>query len=99
MEVSDSRRIPSGLFEERKIDEICKDCFSAESDRIAEIGDKFIHYFVNNASSDGVLFKTIKEITSDMDIPHQSLTKVLKVLEGNEVIYRRNGIIGLWKEQ
>ena len=98
MEVSESSKIESSPFAERKVEEVCRDCFSSESERIAETGEKFIDYFVENASSDGVLFKTIKEITRDINIPHQSLSKVLKVLEDKKVIYRRNGIIGLWKE-
>lgn len=98
MEASESRKTVSGPFTERRVEEICNDCFSSESERIAETGEKFIHYFVNNASPDGVLFKTIKEITHDINIPHQSLSKVLKVLEDKKIIYRRNGIIGLWKK-
>ena len=96
MEISESSKSASNLFAERTIEEICKDCFSSESERIAEIGERFIVYFAKNASADGVLFKTIKEITDDINIPHQSISKVLKVLEDKKVIYRRNGIIGLW---
>lgn len=98
MKVSENHKALSGPFTERRMEEICNDCFSSESERIAETGKKFVHYFVVNASSDGVLFKTIKEITRDLNIPHQSLSKVLKVLEDKKVIYRRNGIIGMWKE-
>ncbi|WP_033543088.1 MarR family transcriptional regulator [Planococcus sp. CAU13] len=98
MKLSDGSNIQSSPFAEQRVEEMCKECFSSESDRVTEIGEKFIEYFVKNASSDGVLFKTIKEITQDINIPHQSLSKVLKVLEDKKVIYRRNGIIGLWKE-
>ena len=98
MEVRESSITNSVQFTKRSVDEVCKDCFSSESERIAEIGEKFLDYFVRNASSDGVLFKTIKEITKDIEIPHQSLSKVLKVLEEKKLIYRRNGIIGLWEE-
>lgn len=98
MEVRESSKTDSNLFAKRSVDEVCQDCFSSESDRIAETGEKFMEYFVRNASSDGVLFKTIKEITRDIEIPHQSLSRVLKVLEDKKVIYRRNGIIGLWSE-
>lgn len=97
MEVSESRKTQSNHFAEHKVEEICKECFSSESNRVAETGEKFVHYFAENASSDGVLFKTIKEITREINIPHQSLSKVLKVLEDKRVIYRRNGIIGLWQ--
>ena len=98
MNVSESNKTHSTPYTERRVEEICKDCFSSESESLAETGEKFVDYFVENASSDGVLFKTIKEITRDINIPHQTLSKVLKVLEDKKVIYRRNGIIGLWKE-
>ncbi|WP_422123799.1 replication/maintenance protein RepL [Planococcus sp. X10-3] len=98
MEVSESRKMGSDSLTESKVEEICRDCFVSESERIAETGEKFLDYFVKNASADGVLFKTIKEITTDNNIPHQTLSKVLKVLEDKGVIYRRNGIIGLTKK-
>lgn len=98
MKVSENQKAKSGPFTAHRIEEICNDCFSSESERIAETGEKFVNYFVVNASSDGVLFKTIKEITRDINIPHQSLAKVLKVMEDKKIIYRRNGIIGLRKE-
>lgn len=98
MEVSDSRKYNSGSLTERKFEGVFKDCFVSESERIAETGEKFIEYFIANASTDGVLFKTIKEITADNNIPHQTLSKVLKILEDKGVIYRRNGIIGLVKD-
>ncbi|WKA57628.1 hypothetical protein QWY16_14125 [Planococcus shenhongbingii] len=85
-------------FTEHKILKKCRECFVNETDRIAETGERFIKYFMKNSTPDGVLFKTIKEITMDMNIPHQTLSKVLKTLESNHIIYRRNGIIGLWKE-
>lgn len=91
--VSDSRP-----FTEHKILKKSRDCFANESDRIADTGEKFMKYFMKNATSEGVLFKTIKEITIEMNTPHQTLTKVLKTLENKQVIYRRNGIIGLWKD-
>lgn len=72
-------------------------CFMNEPDRIAETGERFIKYFLRNSTPEGVLFKTIKEITIEMNIPHQTLSRVLKNLESQEIIYRRNGIIGLWK--
>ena len=97
MEVSESRRTETGSLTEQKAEEICKDCFASESERVAETGEIFMGYFVENASRDGVLFRTIKEITTDNKIPHQTLSKVLKVLEDKGVIYRRNGIIGLKK--
>lgn len=85
-------------FTQRKILEESRECLSAESDRIAETGERFISYFMKNASADGVLFKTIKEITTEMNIPHQTLSRVLKALEDKKIIYRRNGIIGIWKQ-
>ncbi|MGI2327486.1 replication/maintenance protein RepL [Planococcus sp. YIM B11945] len=75
-----------------------RSCFSSESPRVAELGEKFIRYFLRNATPEGVLFKTIKEITGELNMPHQTLTKILKALEDHQIIYRRNGIIGLWKE-
>lgn len=56
-------------------------------------------YFLNTCSSEGVLFKTIKEVTIDLNMSHAALTKVLKTLEDRQFIYRRNGIIGLYLEQ
>lgn len=85
-------------FSERKLLNASRECFASEPDRIAEAGERFIKYFLRNASPEGVLFKTIKEITGDINIPHQTLSKVFKKLEEEKVIYRRNGIIGLWKD-
>lgn len=84
-------------FSERTLLNASRECFEKEPDRIADVGERFVKYFCRNASPEGVLFKTIKEITGDMNIPHQTLSKVLKKLEEEEMIYRRNGIIGLWK--
>ncbi|WP_142826056.1 replication/maintenance protein RepL [Planococcus soli] len=86
------------IFSEEKILNECREYFSSETEKTAEIGERFMQYFMKNASPEGVLFKTIKEITTDINISHQTLTKVLKTLESKEIIYRRNGIIGLWKE-
>lgn len=86
------------IFSEEKILTECREYFTSETEKTAEIGEKFMQYFLKNASSEGVLFKTIKQITTDMNISHQTLTKVLKTLESKQIIYRRNGIIGLWKE-
>lgn len=85
-------------FSEEKILKECRHYFSSETARTAEIGERFMEYFIKNASNEGVLFKTIKEITHDLNISHQTLTKVLKRLEEKEIIYRRNGIIGFWNE-
>ncbi len=82
-------------FKKQRIMKQCVNCFAGESERIALIGDKFIKYFMENATQEGVLFKTIKEITLDLNVPHQTLSKVLKALEENQIIYKRNGIIGL----
>ncbi|MDN7241538.1 hypothetical protein QWY14_07020 [Planococcus sp. N028] len=85
-------------FSETKNADLWRECFSSESERIAELGEKFMRYFMKNATREGVLFKTIKEITGDLNIPHQTLSRILKTLEDQQIIYRRNGIIGLWKE-
>ncbi|RNF38402.1 MarR family transcriptional regulator [Planococcus salinus] len=85
-------------FTENKLLDTSRECFAEEPDRIMDAGDRFMKYFLRNASPEGVLFKTIKEITSEMNIPHQTLSKVLKRLEEEEIIYRRNGIIGLWRK-
>ena len=54
-------------------------------------------YFLKNSSSDGALVKTIKEVAFDLNIPAYMLVKILEILEYEKVIYRRRGIIGLWK--
>lgn len=82
-------------FKKQKVIKQCVNCFDGESERIAQIGDRFIMYFMENATQEGVLFKTIKEITQDLNVPHQNLSRVLKALEENQIIYKRNGIIGL----
>lgn len=86
------------IFSEEKLVDNCRAYFSTETEKIAAIGESFLKYFYKNSSSQAVLFKTIKEITADINISHQTLSKVLKILESKEVIYRRNGIIGLRKE-
>ncbi|TWT04907.1 replication/maintenance protein RepL [Planomicrobium sp. CPCC 101079] len=85
-------------FSDTKTIDIWRESFSSESERIAELGEKFMRYFMKNATREGVLFKTIKEITGDLNMPHQTLSKILKTLEDQKIIYRRNGIIGLWKD-
>lgn len=85
------------LSDTKTID-LWRECFSSESERIAELGEKFMRYFMNNATKEGVLFKTIKEITGELNMPHQTLSRILKTLEDQKIIYRRNGIIGLRKE-
>ncbi len=77
----------------------CRAYFSSETERTAAIGEAFVQYFIRNSSSQGVLFKTIKEITAEINISHQTLSKVLRILESKEIIYRRNGIIGLKENQ
>ena len=57
-------------FTEQKVLKECRDCFASEPDRIAETGERFMDYFIKNATPEGVLFKTIKQITMDMNIPH-----------------------------
>lgn len=76
-----------------------KQCFAGQGDKNEKNGEVFMIYFLNNCSSEGVLFKTIKEITADLNISHAVLTKVLKTLEDKQFIYRRNGIIGLHQEK
>ena len=85
-------------FTEHKVLKKSRECFAKESDRIADTGERFMKYFMKNATPEGVLFKTIKEITVEMNTPHQTLSRVLKALESKQIIYRRNGIIGLWKD-
>lgn len=90
--------LESRPFIENNVLKESRECFAGESDRVAETGEKFIAYLLANSTREGVLFKTIKEITVELNIPHQTLSKVLKALETNKIIYRRNGIIGLWRE-
>ncbi len=85
-------------FSDTRTIDIWRESFSSESERIAELSEKFLRYFMKNATREGVLFKTIKEITGDLNMPHQTLSRILKTLEDQKIIYRRNGIIGLWKD-
>lgn len=85
-------------FTDTKTIDLWRESFSSESERIAELSEKFMRYFMKNATREGVLFKTIKEITTELNMPHQTLSKILKKLEDQKIIYRRNGIIGLWKD-
>ncbi|TWT07960.1 MarR family transcriptional regulator [Planococcus sp. CPCC 101016] len=82
---------------EKTIKKEARNCFNKEKEVTAKNGDLFIAYFFRNCTSEGVLFKTIKEITSEMKISHQGLVAILKTLETQQIIYRRNGIIGLRK--
>ncbi|WP_088006201.1 MarR family transcriptional regulator [Indiicoccus explosivorum] len=83
--------------QQRSIQE-CQNSLRSASPALAEKGDRFLEYFQYHATEEGVLFRTIQELTRELDMPHQTLTKILKILESNELIYRRNGIIGLWKK-
>lgn len=98
MAISNSSTLNPDYLQDAKFLKEGRKSLRGESARVSESGEKFLKYFSENASEEGVLFKTIKEITTDLNIPHQTLTKVLKILEQNEIIYRRNAIIGLWKE-
>lgn len=86
-------------MEEKSLLKKSQQCFTGQDDKNTKYGEVFMIYFLNNCSSEGVLFKTIKEITSDLNISHAVLTKVLKTLEDKQFIYRRNGIIGLNQEK
>lgn len=81
--------------EEKGLLQESQQCFAGQDGKSAKNGEIFMIYFLNNCSSGGVLFKTIKEITSDLNMSHAALTKVLKTLEDKQFIYRRNGIIGI----
>lgn len=85
-------------MEEKNILKESRQCFVGQDDKNTKNGEVFMIYFLNNCSSEGVLFKTIKEITADLNMSHAALTKVLKTLEDKQFIYRRNGIIGLHQE-
>ncbi|WP_422124442.1 MarR family transcriptional regulator [Planococcus sp. X10-3] len=76
-----------------------RSCFNDQDEKNRKYGEVFMIYFLANCSSEGVLFKTIKEITTDLNMSHAALTKVLKTLEDKQFIYRRNGIIGLHLEK
>lgn len=84
--------------EQRSILNECADCIQSLPQPLDEKGKRFLAYFEEHATREGVLFKTIRELTTDLHMPHQTLTKVLKELEDRELIYRRNGIIGLWRK-
>lgn len=86
-------------IEDKKILKKSQQCFTGQGEKSRKFGEIFMIYFLNNRSSEGVLFKTIKEITSELNISHAVLTNVLKTLEDNQFIYRRNGIIGLHPER
>ncbi|WP_230321254.1 MarR family transcriptional regulator [Planococcus salinarum] len=86
-------------IEEKNILKKSQQCFAGQGDKGRKSGEIFMVYFMKNCSSEGVLFKTIKEITSELNISHAVLTNVLKTLEDNQFIYRRNGIIGLHPER
>lgn len=86
-------------MEEKELLTKSRHCFVNEDEKSKRNGEIFMIYFLNNCSSEGVLFKTIKEITLDLNMSHAALTKVLKVLEDKQFIYRRNGIIGLHQER
>lgn len=75
-----------------------RSCFANEDEKSMRNGEVFMIYFLNKCSSEGVLFKTIKEITMELNMSHAVLTKVLKSLEDKRFIYRRNGIIGLQQD-
>lgn len=85
-------------MEEKDLLKRSRRCFANEDDKNARNGEIFMIYFLNNCSSEGVLFKTIKEITTDLNMSHAVLTKILKTLEDKQFIYRRNGIIGLHQD-
>ena len=74
-------------------------CFNDQDEKNMKNGEVFMIYFLANCSEEGVLFKTIKEITADLNMSHAALTKVLKTLEDRQFIYRRNGITGLHRER
>lgn len=82
-------------MEEKDLLKKSRQCFAGQDDKNIRNGEVFMIYFLNNCSSEGVLFKTIKEITTDLNMSHAALTRVLKTLEDKQFIYRRNGIIGL----
>lgn len=87
----------TNLSIEPRMAEEVRNCLSEESKEIIKNGERFMKYFLKNSSSDGALVKTIKEIAFDLNIPSYMLVKILETLEYKKVIYRRRGIIGLWK--
>ena len=82
---------------EKTIKKEARNCFNKEKESTAKNGDLFTTYFFRNCTSEGVLFKTMKEITCEMVILRQELVAILQTLEKQQIIYRRNGIIGLRK--
>ena len=83
--------------QQRTIQE-CKNSIRSAAPALTEKGDRFLEYFQRHSTEEGVLFRTIQELTKELDMPHQTLTKILKVLENDQLIYRRNGIIGFWRK-
>lgn len=86
------------FYPEQILIQECRNCLKAASPSLNDKGERFLEYFQAHSTKEGVLFRTIQELTRELNMPHQTLTKILKVLENNELIYRRNGIIGLWKK-
>lgn len=85
------------MFTEPKILKEVRNCLIEENLEVIKNGDRFMKYFLKNSTSDGILVKTIKEMTFDLNIPTYTLTKILIILEYKKIIYRRKGIIGLWR--
>ncbi|GKW46966.1 hypothetical protein [Planococcus sp. NCCP-2050] len=83
-------------IEPRMVEE-ARNCLAKESKETIKNGERFTKYFLKNSTADGVLVKTVKEIAFDLSIPSYMLVKILEVLEREKVIYRRRGMIGLWK--
>lgn len=75
----------------------CQRSFKGEKIALINHANKFTLYFLAHSTSEGVLFKTIKEIAADMEIGSVSLLNVLDRLMIEEVIYRRKGLIGVRK--
>lgn len=84
-------------FTEPEIMKEAQRCFSEDKRDLVKSGEKFIRYFLENCTSEGILFKTMKEITAELNISYLELADILRVLKNRKIIYRRNGIIGLWK--
>ncbi len=83
-------------LETRVIKEVRK-CLAEEKKETLSNGLRFITYFLRNSTSCGVLVKNTKEVEKDLNLSTYRLTKILKILECHQVIYRRKGIIGLWR--
>ncbi|MGI2326682.1 replication/maintenance protein RepL [Planococcus sp. YIM B11945] len=80
--------------------EIMKDArnfFINDKKDLVGSGEKFMRYFLENCTPEGILFKTMKEITAELDLSYLELVDILRILKNRQIIYRRNGIIGLWK--